>query len=116
MSTIFIGDKLSGYDLFGVLCISIALTGYGIEISLVSKATIKGFYFAASAGGFIAAYSLLDVYGVRIAQNAVGFYSAVTIINGLIFCLFCLFLAKKRFQISYCRDKRLFGLVVQHHM
>ena len=110
VSTIFIGDKLSGYDLFGVLCISIALIGYGIEISLVSKATIKGFYFAASAGGFIAAYSLLDGYGVRISQNAIGFYSAVTIINGLIFCLFLFIFSKETFPRLILQGQKIFWI------
>ena len=88
VSTVFIGDYLSRYELLGVLCISIALIGYGIKISLASKANLKGFYFSACAGCFIASYSLVDGFGVRIAQNAIGFYSAVAIINGLILCSF----------------------------
>ena len=44
VSTIFIGDQLSGYELLGVLCVSIVLIAYGIKISLASKASLKGFF------------------------------------------------------------------------
>ena len=108
VSTIFIGDYLSGYELLGVLCVSIALIAYGVKISMVSKPSIKGFYFAASAGGFIASYSLLDGYGVRVAQNAIGFYSAVTIINGLIFCLFLLNFSKETFPRLILHGQKTF--------
>ena len=110
VSTIFIGDQLSGYELLGVLCVSIVLIAYGIKISLASKASIKGFFFAASAGGFIASYSLLDGYGVRIAQNAIGFYSAVTIINGLIFCLFLFIFSKETFPRLILQGQKTFWI------
>ena len=40
VSIIFIGDYLSGYELLGVICVSIALIAYGVKISVVSKASI----------------------------------------------------------------------------
>ena len=111
VSTIFIGDYLSGYELLGVLCVSIALIGYGIkEIIVVSKESIKGFYLAASAGGLIASYSLLDGYGVRIAKNAIGFYSAVTVINGLLFCLFLFVFSKETFPRLILQGQKTFWI------
>ena len=54
VSAMFNGDYVSRYELLGVLCVSIALIAYGIRISLVPKASNKGFYFVASATSFIA--------------------------------------------------------------
>ncbi|MAT87328.1 MAG: hypothetical protein CL532_02090 [Aestuariivita sp.] len=85
VSTTFLGYYPSKYELLGIIFILIAFTLYGVKIGLTSKADLKGFYFAACAGCFIASYSLVDRYGVRIAQNAIAFYSAVTIINGVNF-------------------------------
>ncbi len=110
VSTLFIGDYLSKNELLGVFCISIALVGYGLKISLISKASLKGFCFAACAGGFIASYSLVDGYGVRIAQNAIGFYSAVTIINGFIFCFFLLFFYKETFSSLILHGQKTFWI------
>ena len=110
VSTLFFGDYLSGTELLGVLCISIALIGYGLKLSFISKANLKGLCFAACAGGFIASYSLVDGYGVRVAQNAIGFYSAVTIINGLIFCIFLFIFNKQTFPSLILHGQKTFWI------
>ena len=116
MSTTFLGYYPSKYELLGIIFILIAFTLYGVKIGLTSKADLKGFYFAACAGCFIASYSLVDRYGVRIAQNAIAFYSAVTIINGVnFFLLFLLNFNRETFPRLILHGQIFFGLKVQHH-
>ena len=45
---------------------------------------------------------------MRVAQNAIGFYSAVTIINGLIFCLFLLIFSKGMFPRLILHGQKTF--------
>ncbi len=88
ISSIFIGEVLTKYELIGVVCISIALLLYGIKINLEAKANLNGFFFAIITGCFIASYSLVDGHGARIAQNPIGFYSSLTLINGLFYFVY----------------------------
>ena len=94
VGTMFLGEYLSIYEISGILCVSVALILYGIQIGFKSRANLKGFYYAAWTGCFIASYSVVDGYGVRVAQNAIGYTSAVDILSAALLCLF-LFLFKK---------------------
>ena len=91
---VFLSEKLSNFEIVGVLCISISLILYGAKISLQSKTNLKGFLFALITGCFIASYSLVDGYGARIDQNPISFYSSLTILNGLLYLLFSIFFQK----------------------
>ena len=88
ISFIFIGEILSKNELIGVILISISLLIYGIKINFESKTNFMGFVFAIITGCFIASYSLVDGYGARIAQNPIGFYSSLTLINGLFYFVY----------------------------
>ena len=52
----------------------------------------------------------MDGYGVRIAQNAIGFYSAVTIINGLILCLFLSIFNRETFPRLILHGQKTFWI------
>ena len=88
ISFIFIGEILSKNELIGVILISISLLIYGIKINFESKTNFMGFVFAIITGCFIASYSLVDGHGARIAQNPIGFYSSLTLINGLFYFVY----------------------------
>ncbi len=88
VSSIFIGEVLSKFELIGVICVSVALLAYGIKINFQSKKNMGGFVFAIITGCFIASYSLVDGHGARVAQNPIGFYSSLTLINGLFYFIY----------------------------
>ena len=46
VSSIFIGEVLSKFELIGVICVSVALLAYGIKINFQSKKNMGGFVFA----------------------------------------------------------------------
>ena len=98
VGTMFLGEYLSTYELSGIVCISIALIFYGMKIGFKAGADLKGFYFAAGTGCFIASYSVVDGYGVRVAQNAIGYTSAVDIISAALLCLFLFIFNRKAFS------------------
>ena len=72
---------------------AILLIGAGIlSISLVrhsdGERNLAAAFLALVTGCFIAAYSLVDGYGVRLAGTAVGFYCWVSIINSILFATY----------------------------
>lgn len=73
--------------------IAILLIGAGIlSISLVrhsdGERNMSAALLALVTGCFIAAYSLVDGFGVRLAGTAVGFYCWVSIINSILFAIY----------------------------
>ncbi len=98
VGTTFLGEYLSKSEISGIVCVSIALILYGIQIGFKSRANLKGFYYAALTGCFIASYSMVDGYGVRVAQNAIGYTSAVDILSAALLCLFLFIFSKKTFS------------------
>ena len=50
--------------------------------------SILRFYLALITGCFIASYSIVDGLGARITENAISYYSFVTLINSVIFIFF----------------------------
>ncbi len=67
-----------GLIILGVMSMSLARQSDGLRNG-------KAAVFAVGTGCFIAAYSLVDGYGGRMSDSAVGFYSLVAIANGLLF-------------------------------
>ena len=84
----FFEENVSFYEVVGILLISLSLIIYGLKQFLNNDTNIKGFSLALITGCFIASYSIVDGYGARITQNPIGFYSSMTLINGLIFYFF----------------------------
>ena len=97
VGTMFLGEYLSKYEISGILCVSTALILYGIQIGFKSRANLKGFYYAGLTGCFIASYSVVDGYGVRSAQNAIGYTSAVDILSAALLCLFLFLFNRESF-------------------
>ena len=98
VGTMFLGEYLSKYEISGIVCVSIALILYGIQIGFRSRTNLKGFYYAGWTGCFIASYSLVDGYGVRVAQNAIGYTSAVDIFSAALVCFFLFIFNRETFS------------------
>ena len=108
--TMLLGEDLSKYEILGIVCVSITLIMYGIQSSYRSRANLKGFYYAALTGVFIASYSFVDGYGVRVAQNAIGYTSAVDILSAALLCLFLFIFNRKTFLGIYLQDQKTFWI------
>lgn len=67
-----------GLIILGVMSMSLARQSDGLRNG-------KAAVFAVGTGCFIAAYSLVDGYGGRMSESAVGFYALVAIANGVFF-------------------------------
>ncbi len=88
VSLAFLGVHLSQMEL-----LAIAVIGCGIlSLALVRRAdglrNGKAASLALGTGCFIAAYSLVDGYGARLAGSPLGFYGWLTIGNGLAMVLY----------------------------
>ena len=110
VGTIFLGEYLSKYEISGIVCISIALILYGVQISFKSQDDLKGFYYAACTGCLIASYSVVDGYGVRIAQNAIGYTSVVDIISAALMCIFLFIVKRETFSGIRQQGQRAFWI------
>lgn len=85
VSVLFLGVHLEPIEL-----VAIVIIGCGImTLALVRRNDGLRNYHAASlaivTGGFIAAYSLVDGLGARVAATALGFYGCLSIVNGVFF-------------------------------
>lgn len=85
ISLLFLEENVSFYEILGIFLISFSLIIYGLKQYLNNSSSLKGFSLAILTGCFIASYSIVDGYGARVTQNPIGFYSTMTLINGLIF-------------------------------
>lgn len=88
VSVLFLGVRLQPLEVVAILLIAAGI----LSISLVRHAdgerNPRAALLALLTGGFIASYSLIDGYGVRLAGTAVGFYCWVSIINSTLFAIY----------------------------
>jgi len=113
VSTVFLGVELGRFEVIAILLIGIGL----ISLSLVRQSdgmrNMKAGLLAFGTGCFIASYSLNDGTGARLAGHAFGFYSWMTVGNGL--AVAALLLPRKRYVFkAVLTDARLtatFGAV-----
>ena len=110
ISFFLINENLTKIELLGIFCISLAILTYGIKIRFESKDNLKGFFFAIITGCFIASYSLVDGYGGRVSQNPIGFYSSLTIINGLFFLIYSIIFQKGLLKKLFNEGKTIFWI------
>ena len=87
ISVTFLGINLDQIELAAIIII-----GTGImSLTLVRRSDGLRNYRAAllsiATGGFIAAYSLVDGMGARVATTALGFYGSLSLLNALFFAI-----------------------------
>jgi drug/metabolite transporter (DMT)-like permease len=88
ISLFFFKEHISFFEIFGIIIICLSILTYGLKQYLDNRSNIKGFYLALITGCFIASYSIVDGLGARITENAISYYSFVTLINSVIFIFF----------------------------
>ncbi len=79
----FLDETLANTELVAVALIIIGVMSMARQSDGLRNG--KAAVFAVGTGCFIAAYSLVDGYGGRLSDSAVGFYAIVAIVNALIF-------------------------------
>lgn len=110
ISVLFLGVTLQPIEIIGVITIGIGI----LSIALVRKSdgqrNPKGAKLALITGGFIAAYSLVDGIGARVAGTAMGFYGWLAVGNAAL--MFGLMALRAPHQIRALRTdgKRVFLL------
>jgi drug/metabolite transporter (DMT)-like permease len=106
ISVIFLGISFSLIELSGVLFITLGL----VSLSLVRRGdgarNPKAVGLALCTGGFIAAYSLVDGIGARVATTALGFWTWAALGNAMALTLWTA-LARPRTFALFRSDRRL---------
>ncbi len=81
----FLGESLTQTELIAVALIILGVMSMSLARQSDGLRNARAAVFAVGTGCFIAAYSLVDGYGGRLSDSAVGFYAIVAIVNGLVF-------------------------------
>lgn len=87
VSVLFIGVQLSSLEIFAILAIACGIVSMSLVRRQDGTHNMKAAMLAFLTGVFIAAYSLTDGLGARIAGTALGFYGWVAIGNAVAFAL-----------------------------
>lgn len=81
----FLDESLSRIELTAVGLIILGVMSMSLARQSDGLRNARAAVFAGGTGCFIAAYSLVDGYGGRMSDSAVGFYAIVAIANGVLF-------------------------------
>lgn len=84
----FLGVALGPVEIAAVVIIGAGIMSLGLVRQRDGLRNGRAALFAVVTGCFIAAYSLVDGLGARVAGTALGFYSVVAIGNAVVFALF----------------------------
>lgn len=81
VSVLFLGVALTSLQLAAVLFIGLGIVSLGLVRRADGLQNTKAAMLALGTGGFIAAYSLVDGLGARLAGTSLGYYSYLSIGN-----------------------------------
>lgn len=87
VSVVFLGVHLGHLQLLGVLAIGVGIMSLVLVRGVEGLGNRNAGFMALATGCFIAAYSLNDGMGARLAGTALGFYCWLTILNSVLFSL-----------------------------
>ena len=85
VSVLFLDVHLQLAEIVAILLIGAGILSIGLVRHSGGERNVYAALLALVTGCFIAAYSLVDGFGVRLAGTAVGFYCWVSIINSILF-------------------------------
>lgn len=88
VSVVLLGTSFGAIDLAAITIISSGIMSLAIARKSDGLRNYKAAILATVTGGFIAAYSLIDGIGARLATTAFGFYACLSILNAVLFSLF----------------------------
>lgn len=83
VSVLFLGIALTSFQLAAVLLIGLGILSLGLVRRADDVQNRKAAILALGTGCFIASYSLVDGLGARLAGTSLGYYSYLSIGNGL---------------------------------
>ena len=83
-SVIVLGVNLDSPQLLGVLLIATGIISLSLVRRFDGHFNLKATKYALITGLFIASYSIVDGLGARVSENSWGFYSCLTIGNGIV--------------------------------
>lgn len=110
VSVSVLGVALGWMEIAAIALIGTGLLSLGLVRGASGQRNPKAAMLAAMTGCFIAAYSLVDGLGARVAGTAVGFYSWSAIGNAFIFAAF-LRISKPGLLTKLCREGRFVFIV-----
>ncbi len=107
-SLFYLQENLQENEIMGVILISFSIIIVGISNSLKFKIDFKALLFAIATGIFISLYSIADGLGARVNNDALSYYSTMTIINGIIFSIFIIVFHPQKFKKIFNEGKYVF--------
>lgn len=90
VSVVFLGVELGQFEIAAILLIGLGIISLSIVRQGDGLRNWKAGFLAFGTGCFIASYSLNDGTGARLAGHAFGFYSWMTVANGVVVALMLL--------------------------
>ncbi len=108
VSVLVLGVHLAPVEILGITIIGAGV----LSLALVRRAdglrNARAAAMALTTGGFIAAYSLVDGLGARLAGTSLGFYSWLAIGNGLIILTYLLLVSPRALRDVATRGRWVF--------
>jgi drug/metabolite transporter (DMT)-like permease len=87
VSIAVLGIHLDSIQLFAIVIISSGIMSLAMVRRRDGLRNYRAASLAIATGGFIAAYSLVDGLGARVATTALGFYGSLSILNAILFSI-----------------------------
>lgn len=87
VSVLFLGVVMQPIEILAVATIGAGILSMSLVRQNDGLKNVRAARLALGTGCFIAAYSLVDGFGARLAGSALGFYAWLSIFNGIIFAL-----------------------------
>jgi len=107
-SVLVLQVELTRFELMAVAVIGLGILSLGLVRKSDGQRNPVAAVSALITGCFIASYSLVDGYGARLADTSVGFYSWLSIANGLLMSMYVLAVRPKIFKQLVTSDVWLF--------
>ena len=107
-SVFFFSEKLSEKEVIGIIIVSFSIMIIGIVNIVKYKVDLKTLLFATITGFFISLYSMADGMGARINEDAISYYSMMTIANGIVFAIFIKIFHPLKFKNVFFEGRNVF--------
>lgn len=108
VSVAFLGVTLAPMEIAAVLTIGLGILSMALVRRQNGQRNPQGVKLALITGAFIAAYSLVDGMGARVAGSALGFYGWLAMGNAVLMILFIAATAPHQFRALATHGKRVF--------
>ncbi|WP_323006291.1 EamA family transporter [Pseudorhodobacter sp.] len=108
ISVLFLGVPLHPFEVAAVLTIGIGILSMALVRKADGQRNPQGAKLALITGGFIAAYSLVDGMGARLAGSALGFFGWLALGNAGLMVALVAARAPHQFRALHTSGKRVF--------